>query len=62
MKIKDKNLIKNILEDFPDSISIEEVMERLFLIYKIEKGIQQANAGQTIPHEEVKQKLNRFLK
>jgi predicted transcriptional regulator len=32
-------------------------MERLLFLAKIERGIAQANAGKTVPHEEVRRRL-----
>jgi predicted transcriptional regulator len=32
-------------------------MERLFPVAKIERGLQQADAGELIPHEKVKEQM-----
>ena len=55
---------QNILETIkrlPEETSIEEAMERLFLLSKIEKGCQQADAGQTYPHSEAKERMKQWL-
>ena len=39
------------VKDLPDNAGIEDAMERLLLLAKIERGIEQADAGQTIPTE-----------
>ena len=57
MKAKMEKVIHNLSE----KASIEEAMEKLYLLYKIEKGIQQADAGQTISHEEAKKQLSKWL-
>ncbi|MBM4030632.1 MAG: hypothetical protein FJ291_02480 [Planctomycetes bacterium] len=41
------------VQELPDDASIEDAMERLLFVAKVERGIQQADAGQTIPHERV---------
>jgi len=46
----------------PDDASIEDAMQRLLLLAKIERGLQQADAGQTIPHAQVKEKMAKWLK
>ena len=46
----------------PDDASLEDAMERLFLLAKIEKGLQQADAGELIPHEKVKERMAKWLK
>jgi predicted transcriptional regulator len=50
------------VEGLPDDASFEDAMERLLFLAKVEKGIQQADAGRTIPHEQVKQKMQKWLK
>ena len=53
LKAKMERLIHNL----PEETSIEEAIEKLYLLYKIEKGIQQADAGKTVSHEEAKKQL-----
>lgn len=45
----------------PADAQIEDAMEKLLFLAKIEKGLEQANDGQTIPHDEVKQRVSRWL-
>ena len=45
----------------PDDAGIEDAMERLYFLAKIEKGIQEADAGRTIPHEEVTRRVSKWL-
>jgi hypothetical protein len=47
----EKERVLQALKDMPDDASIEDAMERLLFLAKIEKGIVQADAGQTISHE-----------
>jgi predicted transcriptional regulator len=60
MTIKEKVL--QAVENLPDDAAIEEAMERLLLMAKIERGLEQADAGQTISHDEVKQRASKWLK
>ncbi len=60
MTIRDK--VIQAVEDLPDDASVEDAMERLLLLAKIERGIQQADAGQTIPHAQVKERTAKWLK
>jgi predicted transcriptional regulator len=50
------------VRDLPDDASIEDAMQRLFFLAKIDRGLQQADAGQTIPHAQVKEKMAKWLK
>lgn len=55
-----KELVMKALNDLPDDAAIEDAMERLLLLAKIERGIQQADAGETILHAEVKQRVSKW--
>ena len=41
----------------PDSATLAEVIDRLFLLHKIKKGIAQADAGQCVSHTSVVEEL-----
>ena len=57
--IKEK-IIKTVNE-LPEDTSIEEVMERLYLLYKIEKGVEQADKGNVIDHANAKKRFEKWL-
>jgi len=58
----DKGKIIDSLRDLPEKTTIEEAMERLFVLAKIEKGIKQADEGQCISHDEAKEKMKKWLR
>ncbi len=58
----DKEKIIDSLRYLPKKTMIEDAMERLYLLAKIEKGIAQADEGQCISHEEAKEKMKKWLK
>jgi predicted transcriptional regulator len=45
------------VESLPPDASIEDAMERLYFLAKIERGLAEADAGQGIPHGEVRKRL-----
>ncbi|HEX6186450.1 MAG TPA: hypothetical protein VFZ40_00105 [Pyrinomonadaceae bacterium] len=53
-----KTEIVRIIQDLPDDATVEDAMERLYFLAKIERGLQQSDA-ETISHEEIKA---RYLK
>lgn len=57
-----KELVLEAIKDLPENAPVEDAMERLLLLAKIERGIEQADAGETISHSEVKQRLSKWLK
>jgi len=56
-----KEKVLQAVNDLPDDASIEDAMDRLLLLAKIERGLQQAGAGQTIAHSEVKERMAKWL-
>jgi predicted transcriptional regulator len=52
-----KQLIRDIVDKLPPETTVEEAMERLYVLAKIERGIAQADAGQTLSSEEVRARL-----
>lgn len=46
----------------PDDACLEDAMERLCLLAKIERGLQQADAGALVPHEKVKERMAKWLR
>ena len=60
-EVCEKEKIEKVIQSLPDDAHIEDAMERLYLLYKIEKGCQQADAGRTVSHEEAKRQLKKWL-
>jgi predicted transcriptional regulator len=52
-----KDLLRETAEKLPADASVEDAMERLFFLAKIERGLEQADAGKTLSHEEVGRRL-----
>jgi predicted transcriptional regulator len=52
----------NTIKDLPDSFTIDELIDRLILIEKIEQGLEQSAEGKVIPHEEVKKIIEKWSK
>ena len=55
-----EQLIQTI-KNFPDQFSLDDLLDSLLLIQKIETGLEQSAAGETLTTEEAKQKLNKWL-
>jgi predicted transcriptional regulator len=41
----------------PDDATVEDAMESLYFLAKVEEGLRQAEAGQTIDAEEAKRRI-----
>jgi predicted transcriptional regulator len=57
-----KEKVLKAVRDLPDDASIEDAMERLLFLAKIEKGLLQADSGRTLSHVQVKEKMAKWLK
>ena len=57
-----KNNILEAVQNLPEETTIEEAMERLLVLSKIEKGIEQADSGKTISHHKAEERMGKWLK
>ena len=57
-----KQQILKAIEDLPDDAEVEDALDRLYLLYKVEKGLNQADRGELISQEEVRQRMAKWLK
>ena len=57
-----KELVLEAVRNLPEDAAIEDAMEKLLVIAKIERGIEQAENGQTVSHDEVKERVSKWLK
>ena len=45
------------IRELPADATVEEVIERLVFLAKIEEGLAQLDRGEGVPHDEVKRRL-----
>lgn len=57
-----KQMALDSLKDMPQDFELDELIERLVVLEKIEKGRKDVENGQTFSHKEAKSKLNKWLK
>jgi predicted transcriptional regulator len=57
-----KQAMLDAIAQLPDDATVEDAMERLYLLEGIERGIQQADAGQVISNDEAKRRVSPWLK
>jgi predicted transcriptional regulator len=54
-----KQRVIDALERLPSDASFEDVMERVYFLSKVQRGLEQLDRGESLEHDEVKR---RFLK
>lgn len=57
-----KNQILETIQSLPDSVTTDEVIERIVLLQKIDKGLQQSNSGDTVSTKDAKLRMEKWLK
>ena len=56
-----KQQMLKVIEELPDDAGVEDALDRLYLLYKVEKGLRQADRGELISPEDVRQRMARWL-
>jgi predicted transcriptional regulator len=59
--VTEKDRILQALAELPEDATIDDAIERLYLLLKIERGIDQANSGRLIRTDEVRARLQQWL-
>jgi predicted transcriptional regulator len=54
----DKEEAKRLIESLPENASWDDIMYELYVQQKLSESLKAANAGRTIPHEEVKKRFS----
>jgi predicted transcriptional regulator len=55
--VETKQQILKAIDELPDDAGVEDALDRLYLLYKVEKGLNQADRGELIAQEEVRQRM-----
>ena len=56
-----KQRVQQLLDAFPEDVNVDEFLEKVYLLEKIEIGERQIEAGQTVSHEDAKKRLEKRL-
>ncbi|MGC9352858.1 MAG: hypothetical protein ACP5D9_03410 [Mariniphaga sp.] len=57
-----KTKIKEVIENFPEEISIDDFIEKLVLIEKTERGNTQSENGEEFSEEELEKEIEKWFK
>ncbi len=57
-----KEQILKAMEELPDDAGVEEALDRLYLLYKVERGLRQADRGELLSQDEVRERMTKWLK
>jgi len=54
-----KEKLETLIKELPDTVDVEEVMYRLYLLQKIEAGEAAIKEGETLSHDEAIKRLSK---
>jgi hypothetical protein len=57
----EKEIVLETIRALPDDCSLEEIAERIEFMAAVQKGLDQLDRGEGIPHDEVKRQLASWL-
>ncbi len=61
MVMTTKEKVISGLKKLPDSVTIDDILDQIILVEKIEKGIDQSDKNQIVPDDELDQRLGKWL-
>jgi len=56
-----KEIVLETIRALPDNCSLDEIAERIEFMAAVQKGLNQLDNGEGIPHDEVKKQLASWL-
>ena len=57
-----KEQMLRAIQELPPEATVEDAIESLYLLAKVERGVAQAEAGQVVTHEEARRRMARWLR
>jgi predicted transcriptional regulator len=56
-----KDEVRDLLKNLPDDSSLEDIQYHLYVRQKIQKGLEAAEEGRTLSHEEAARRMARWI-
>ncbi|MEH2141545.1 hypothetical protein [Nostoc sp.] len=57
-----KYQVLKAVEEMPQDVTFDEVMEHLYFLYKVDRGLKEVETGNTISHAEAKKQIKTWHK
>ncbi|HEX8670642.1 MAG TPA: hypothetical protein VF710_02085 [Longimicrobium sp.] len=57
MPLNAKQLLRDAVERLPEDATVEDAMDRLYFVLKVARGLQAADRGDVVTHEEARRIL-----
>jgi predicted transcriptional regulator len=59
--MSDKQLVLDAIGNLPDEVTLQEISERVEFLAAVQKGLDEIERDETVPHAEVKRQLAQWL-
>ena len=56
-----KRAVIEMIQRLPDDVSVAEIMAALAFRQRVDRGVQQLDAGEGVEHDEAKKRLDKWL-
>ena len=57
-----KEAILEMIRKLPENVTVADVMAELYFRQKVDQGLAELDAGKGIPHEQARDRLQKWLK
>jgi hypothetical protein len=59
--IKEKDQVIEMIRALPEESTVDDIMEELYFRIQVDRGLKELDEGKGIPHQDVRNRLNRWL-
>ena len=59
--MSNKEIVLDAVRQMPDDASLDDIRERIAILAAIHHGVDDADSGKVVPHEEVKKRLATWI-
>ncbi len=56
-----KEEVQNMIDNLPDDCTVEDIQYHLYVIEKVQNGLQDIKEDKTLSHEEAQEKMAKWL-
>lgn len=57
-----KEEVRRILDHLPEGATLEDIQYHIYVVQKVERGLKDIEEGRVASHDEVKQRMARWLR
>ena len=57
-----KDSVLDLIRRLPDDVTLADIMAELYFRQKVDQGLAELDAGKGVPHEQARERLQKWLK